>query len=243
MLYEVITSLGELAAGIAHEINQPIQNISLSAEGINYELEESDFDKAYLKQSVNEIFEDIHRARDIIDHIRLFSSGQKDEVFEEFSISDCVRSAMTMIGRQYQNHQIQLKLDLADDIPHVHGNPHKFEQVIYNLLSNAKDAVEERCLKEDGVNKSIIIRTYQKDKQLVLEVSDNGVGIDANRFTDIFLPFVTSKQLGKGTGLGLSISYTIIKEMGGSIQVKSEVGKGTSMFVILEPETKESSKK
>ncbi len=229
-----LTSLGELAAGIAHEINQPIQNISLSAEGIKYELaEEEGGDKGYIKKSVDEIFEDIVRVRQIVDHIRIFSSGQKDEVEEEFDVSECVRAATSMIGSQYANHQISLSMNLSDDLPCVLGNPHRLEQVIHNLLSNAKDAVEERKATDSSLKMAIGIETYFKDEHVYLKINDNGTGIAAERKTDIFLPFVTSKQLGKGTGLGLSISYSLIKEMRGRIEVESQPGKGTAMVVIL----------
>ncbi len=228
-----LTSLGELAAGIAHEINQPMQNISLSTESIKYELAEEDPNKGFINQSVNEIFEDIVRVRQIVDHIRIFSSGQKDEVEEEFSVSECVKSAVSMIGNQYANHHIKLQIDLVDNPPLVLGNPHRLEQVIHNLLSNARDAVEERKQQDEDLQMEVKIRTHADEKQVYLEIEDNGIGIASNRKTDIFLPFVTSKQLGKGTGLGLSISYSLIKEMNGRIEVESLHGKGTRMVVVL----------
>ncbi len=228
-----LSSLGELAAGIAHEINQPIQNISLSAEGIQFEMMEENPDQKFIKQSVSEIFEDIVRVRDIVDHIRVFSSGQKETVFESFSVSDCVESAISMIQRQYQNHNINLQLNLDYKVPEVLGNPHKVEQVIHNLLSNARDAVEERFEKDPNFKKEISIRTGFENKEVYIEVRDNGIGIPQNKKTDIFLPFVTSKQLGKGTGLGLSISYSLMNEMKGRIEVKSRVMDGTSMKVII----------
>ncbi len=228
-----LTSLGELAAGIAHEINQPVQNISLSAESIKYELMEEQADKGFLNKSVDEIFEDIVRVRQIVDHIRIFSSGQKDEVEEEFDVSECVRAATSIIGSQYANHHISLAMHLSDNLPCVLGNPHRLEQVIHNLLSNAKDAVEERRQKEADLKMQVVIETYYQNENVYLCIKDNGVGISHNRKTDIFLPFVTSKQLGKGTGLGLSISYSLIKEMRGRIEVESEPGKGTTMLVIL----------
>ncbi len=228
-----LTSLGELAAGIAHEINQPIQNISLSAESIKYELAEEDKNIEFLNLSVNEIFEDIIRVRQIVDHIRIFSSGQKDEVEEEFDVSECVKAAISMIGNQYANHHISLQLNLSDSLPCVLGNPHKLEQVIHNMLSNAKDAVEERKAREENLKMAICIETDFLDENVVLKIIDNGIGIAVNRRTDIFLPFVTSKQLGKGTGLGLSISYSLVKEMRGRIEVEGVEGEGTVMNVVL----------
>jgi signal transduction histidine kinase len=228
-----LSSLGELAAGIAHEINQPIQNISLSAEGIKFELNEENPDQRFLRQSVGEIFEDIVRVREIVDHIRVFSSGQKESVYERFSVSDCVSSAVSMISRQYQNHNIHLNLLLHQQVPDVIGNPHKVEQVIYNLLSNARDAVEDRFFKDDKHHKEITLKTGVDKNEVFIEVRDNGIGIPREKKTDIFLPFVTSKQLGKGTGLGLSISYSLVNEMNGRIEIKSRVMEGTVMKVIF----------
>ncbi|MGQ1787556.1 MULTISPECIES: tetratricopeptide repeat-containing sensor histidine kinase [unclassified Saccharicrinis] len=228
-----LSSLGELAAGIAHEINQPIQNISLSAEGIQFELEEEVPDQNYVKKSVGEIFEDIARVREIVDHIRVFSSGQKESVYERFSVSDCVGSAVSMLRRQYQTHNIDLRLSLNNGIPDILGNPHKVEQVIHNLLSNARDAVSEREMGETGFKKQILIETGSEGDEVFIKLMDNGVGIPHEKQTDIFLPFVTSKQLGKGTGLGLSISYSLVKEMKGRIEVQSRVKDGTIMKVIF----------
>ncbi len=228
-----LSSLGELAAGIAHEINQPIQNISLSTESIKYELEEKEPDHGFLNKSVNEIFEDIVRVREIVDHIRVFSSGQKESVLEQFSVSECVESAISMIQRQYINHNINLKLDLDSTVKLVLGNPHKVEQVIHNLLSNARDAVEERQQKDEHHTKEISIKTGNNKEEVFIEVRDNGIGIPQDKKTDIFLPFVTSKKLGKGTGLGLSISYSLVNEMNGRIEVRSRVMEGTVMRVIF----------
>lgn len=228
-----LSSLGELAAGIAHEINQPIQNISLSAEGIKFELEEKDPDQKFVEQSVTEIFEDIVRVKEIVDHIRVFSSGQKESVYERFSVSDCVLSAISIISRQYQTHNINLQLKLDKKVKDVIGNPHKVEQVIHNLLSNARDAVDERLSKEENHQKQITIETGVENDEVFIAVRDNGIGIPLGKQTDIFLPFVTSKLLGKGTGLGLSISYRLVKEMNGRIEVQSRVMEGTRMRVVL----------
>ncbi|GAF01480.1 tetratricopeptide repeat protein [Saccharicrinis fermentans] len=228
-----LSSLGELAAGIAHEINQPIQNISLSAEGIQFELMETTPDHAFVKKSVGEIFEDIVRVREIVDHIRIFSSGQKETVYEWFSVSECVNAAISMIRRQYQNHNIDLQLQLSHEVPDLMGNPHKVEQVIHNLLSNARDAVDERERKNPDFKKQIVIETGYEANEVFIKVRDNGAGIPHDKQTDIFLPFVTSKQLGKGTGLGLSISYSLVKEMNGRIEVQSRVMDGTIMKVIF----------
>ncbi len=228
-----LSSLGELAAGIAHEINQPIQNISLSAEGIKFELMESQPNPLFIQQSTDEIFEDIVRVREIVDHIRIFSSGQKEDVQELFSLSECVNAAMSMIGRQYRNHHIQVQLNLDADIPQMVGNPHKMEQIIHNLLSNARDAVNQMQDKNPALKKEIVIETGSENGFVFIKVRDNGVGIPYQKRTDIFLPFVTTKPLGKGTGLGLSIAYRLTQEMSGRIEVQSRVMDGTIMKAVF----------
>ncbi|TKG94067.1 tetratricopeptide repeat protein [Puteibacter caeruleilacunae] len=229
-----LSSLGELAAGIAHEINQPLQNISLSAESIGLILKDKDPDMDYMDQSCREILEDIQRSKDIVDHIRVFSYGQKEEISEEFSVNSCISDAMSMMERQYANHGILLDFDADEDIQMVLGNPHKLEQVVINLITNARDAVEEKERKSgEYFAKEIHIKTSNVGKYVSIDVKDNGVGISKEKQTDIFLPFVTSKSKGQGTGLGLSISHGIIKDMHGQIEVESESGKGTLMRILI----------
>ena len=224
-----LTSLGELAAGLAHEINQPMQNISLSAEAINDELSETDPNTGFVKKTAKGIFDDIDRVRRIVDHIRIFSSGQKEEVIELFSPDEVIPDALKMVQQQLINHGITLKDNRNAATARISGNPHKFEQVILNLLSNARDALDGITGKE----KIIAITTAVADQSLIVEISDNGIGIEQNKLTDIFLPFYTTKRLGQGTGLGLSIAHGIIKQMNGRIIPESKVGEGTLMKIII----------
>jgi len=224
-----LTSLGELAAGLAHEINQPMQNISLSAEAICDELEEQIPDAGFVKKTARGIFDDIERVKRIVDHIRIFSSGQKEEVNERFSPDEVILDVIKMMQQQLINHGITLKDYRSASTARISGNPHKFEQVILNLLSNARDAVDGITGKE----KIVTISTAITDMSLIVEVADNGSGIDSNKLTDIFLPFYTTKKLGQGTGLGLSIAHGIIKQMNGSIVPESKLGEGTKMKIII----------
>ena len=224
-----LTSLGELAAGIAHEINQPLQNISLSIESIDLEMKEIKSDKEYINKTVKEIYEDIKRISKIIDHIRIFSSGQKDEILDEFSINTSIENAISMMNNQFLEYGIKVNVDLDDDICPVPGNPYKYEQVVLNLLANAKDAV----LEKENYERIINVKTYQTKGEVVLEVEDNGIGIKTEEQTNIFVPFYTTKEINKGSGLGLSISYGIIKEMNGNIDFESKYHKGTTIRVII----------
>jgi signal transduction histidine kinase len=224
-----LTSLGELAAGIAHEINQPIQNISLSSEIIRDELSANDYNKKFVQKTVNGIFDDIDRIRGIIDHIRIFSSGQKEGIIEYFNPDTVIADSLKMIRQQMINRGIILKEEYNAGSVLLLGNPHKFEQVIINLLSNSRDALAEKADKA----KNIEIYTSIKENLLIVEIFDNGLGINPDKLTDIFLPFYTTKKLGQGTGLGLSIAHGIIAQMNGRIIPDSQLNEGTTMRIEL----------
>ncbi|MDO9578429.1 MAG: tetratricopeptide repeat protein [Candidatus Cloacimonadales bacterium] len=211
-----LSSLGEMAAGIAHEINQPLQNISLSAESMEIELNEKKLDNKYLRQKLKYIYEDIDRIKTISEHISTFSSEQKNEITEKFCLNESVKNAVSMIKKQFEKNNVELQIDLKDDLSKIEGNLYKFEQVVLNLLSNAKDAVLED---ENNSQKQVVVRSNETDSEVFLEVEDNGIGISQSVKTNIFLPFFTTKKFGEGTGLGLSIAYGIIKEMNGKIEL------------------------
>jgi two-component system, NtrC family, sensor kinase len=225
-----LTSLGELAAGISHEINQPLQNINFTTENLFLENTEDLLSGDILKNNLKEILEDIGRIRKIIDHVRDFSRIQKDETAEVFNVNDSVNNALSMTKKMYSKAQINTKLSLQSNISEITGNPYKFEQVILNLLSNAKDAVEHNSAEKD---KHIILSTHEHNSKIIISVKDNGMGISEQDYAKIFLPFYTKKKPGKGTGLGLSISYGIIKEMGGFISVNSVPGTGTEFNITI----------
>ena len=140
----------------------------------------------------------------------------------------------------YEKNDIKIDFDLSEDINSVLGNPFKYEQVVLNLLTNAKDAIEEKSQNKDinlNFEKKIQLRSYNKNENVIFEIEDNGVGIEEEVLDKIFQPFYTSKEIGRGTGLGLSISYGIIKEMKGTISVTSKKGVGTK-FAISIPKIK-----
>jgi len=129
-----------------------------------------------------------------------------------------------MIGKQLSIDDIKVKLELDENLPLILAHNNRMEQVLFNLVANARDAISLK--KED--DKSITIRTFQKNDSVLLEVTDTGVGIPDEFKEKIFDPFFTTKEVGKGMGLGLSIIYGIVKDYGGDIVVLSEEGKGTT---------------
>ena len=142
-----------------------------------------------------------------------------------------------MILEQFKHLEIELELELEQKLPSIVGNTFQFEQVIINLLANAKDALlDKKNRHEDHFAMTIGIKTQQTDQKLIVEVSDNGIGIQNEDKNKIMLPFYTTKEEGKGTGLGLTICYQIIKEMGGIIDVSSEELGGTKVKIILDPQ-------
>ena len=230
-----MAGLGEMASGIAHEINQPLNTISMAMDNILSEIATDEkMETGYLQKKSDKIFENITRIRNIIDHIRVFSRGHDDYILSGFDLNSSIRNALSMVGEQFKHHAIDLRLALHDQLPKVTGNTYKFEQVILNLLSNAKDALLEKEARQDiPFEKSIEIRSFAENQVIIVEVSDNGIGIDEKNINQVTLPFYTTKDPGKGTGLGLSVSYQIIKEMSGTMEFSSSPSQGTTIRIIL----------
>jgi PAS domain S-box-containing protein len=230
-----LESLGKLAAGIAHEINQPLAGISMGLDNISLKLSSSKATEEYLRQKIEALFQHIERIKHIIEHIRTFSREQTPLEIEPVNVNAVCRNAVSLVHTQYQNHHIAFTLNLDDTIGFVPGNSFKLEQVLLNLLTNAKDAVDA---KEQGnpsaaYQKQISLITCCDDDRIYLEVSDNGVGISEEALDSIFDPFFTTKGPAHGTGLGLSVSYGIIKDMRGDIRVESQPGEYTRMTISL----------
>ncbi|MDO9633919.1 MAG: response regulator [Paludibacter sp.] len=218
-----MANLGQMAAGMAHEINQPLNTISMVMDKILFEADKTNtIDIQYLKNKSNKIFENITRMRDIIDHIRVFSRTNVDYIPTNFNVNATIEKAVTMIKEQFKHLDIQLIFDFQEQIPPLLGNSHQFEQVIINLLVNAKDAlIEKKGIRDDFNNMEIKIKTYLDKKLLIVTVADNGTGITKKDLNSIMLPFYSTKEEGKGTGLGLSICYQIVQNMGGTIEIAS----------------------
>ncbi|MDP2339306.1 MAG: PAS domain S-box protein [Bacteroidota bacterium] len=235
-----MANLGEMASGIAHEINQPLNIISMVMDKILFETAKTEtINIEFLKNKSDKIFDNITRIRNIIDHVRAFSRGHDDFVLTAFYINSSIENATSMIMEQFKYLGINLNLQLDKNIPQIVGNTYKFEQVIVNLLTNAKDAVIEKKIKQEEFGEMIVeIKTYQENQFLIIEITDNGIGIDNDDVHNIMLPFYTTKDEGKGTGLGLSICYQIIKEMNGTIDITSDKVNGTKSKLVLDIQKK-----
>jgi PAS domain S-box-containing protein len=229
-----IESLGELAAGIAHEINQPLGIMSLSLENLHYKISANKVTPEYVANKFESIKSNISRIRKIVDHIRTFSRDSDSLSIEKLDVNNAINNSLLLIGAQYRNHNIDIRLNLEENIGFSIGSKLKFEQVILNLLSNAKHAIEEMDMITDSdYSKIIRISTNADGKMISILVEDNGIGITPENLTKVFAPFYTSKPVGVGTGLGLSIVYGIINEMKGEVSIDSKRNKFTKVKILL----------
>ena len=163
-----------------------------------------------------------------------FSPQCEGDLHSSFDLHECIRNAVSMISEQLSHCGIRLKLQFDQAIQPITGNTNRFEQVILNMLVNSKDAIEEKkkVLKDD-FRKSIRIKTCLEDHMIRIFVRDNGIGIREEDLEKVLMPFYSTKQQGHGTGLGLSISYGIIKDMHGTLVIKSKHTIGTTLKITL----------
>jgi len=240
---ERMAGIGELATGMAHEINQPLNTMSMAIDNILFAIESNTITENYLKGKIEKVFDNITRIQKIIDHVRTFSRDQEDFVQIPFDINTSINNCISMISEQMNHHDIKLSFKKSDEIPSVNGNIYRFEQVILNLLINSKDAIEEKKKNlGKSFRKKIDITSDYTDSRIIIEIKDNGTGIDQKNIDKVLLPFFTTKAPGQGTGLGLSISYGIIKELGGEIDVQSKPNQGTSVLIKIPVQESKSKK-
>ena len=233
-----LVSLGEMAAGVVHEINQPLSVISTTAGDISLRLIEGPLlSEEKLKHMMEDILAMVDRIDKTITHMRRFSRETSLEEGVLFSINEAVEMSVKLIGAQLENHGITLHLDLADDLPPISGHAHQIEQVVLNLIANARDALDEKAEHVAEISeRRITVRTrreVQGKGWVIIEVEDNGIGMDMDTMARIFEPFFTTKEADWGTGLGLSISYAIAKDHGGHIACESRREEGTVFRVRL----------
>ena len=235
-----LTSLGEMASGIAHEIYQPINNIGLIVDKLLMNASKNKWScEKEIKSKSEKIFENVLRVQTIIDNIRSFTSTDNNYVSSVLNVNKSIRNALLMISEKCKNKFITLSFKEGEERLIVTGNIYKFEQVILNLIRNSIDALEEKkqinvqTLNTDGFEMKIQIHSYSLNDSVVVSVADNGIGIKENNIDYIMHPFYTTKESGKGTGLGLSISYGIIQEMNGDIKIKSDHINGTRVIITL----------
>ena len=227
-----MTTLGEMSAGIAHELNQPLNAIKMGSEFLEMMIEmKTPISDKERFQIVHEISSQVDRAEGIIRRLRDF--GRKtDFTREKIDINDPIVSVLDIIGRQLRLQNIDVQLQLTENLPAILAHHNRIEQVIFNLLTNARDAIN---LKEESTLRSnprtIVIRSYTEDERVVVSVSDTGIGIDPAVKDQIFEAFFTTKKMGEGMGLGLSITNGIVEDYGGKIHIESVEDQGTTFHL------------
>ncbi len=221
-----LASVGELAAGIAHEINNPVAVMVEEAGWMQDLLDEDETEsenKEEFRRSLNQIKLQGARCKQIT-HKLLSFARKTDPIPKKVDLNDVVNEAVALCGQRTRGGAVKLETVLSDDLPTVRVSPTEAQQVFINLINNAIDAVEPK-------GGSIQVKTRQEGNYVVVDVEDDGPGIPAYVLPRIFDPFFTTKQVGKGTGLGLSICYGIMKKIDGDITINTAEGSGTQFHV------------
>ncbi len=237
-----MTNLEKMSAGIAHEINQPLNAIKMGSEYLcmmserNEKIKDADYQTVLTGISTQ-----VSRAAEIIGRLKTFSR-KADFSREVIDINTCIYSVNKIIGRQIALQNINLELDLDASIPPVLAHNNRMEQVIFNLVTNARDAINERIEKFNDIEKGrITILTFSDNDKVGIVISDNGAGIEPDQMENIFESFFTTKEMGEGLGLGLPIIQGIVRDYNGTISVESKPQHQTSFKILFPAHAREKS--
>jgi PAS domain S-box-containing protein len=217
---EKMASIGLLAAGVAHEVNTPLTGISSYTQMLREQVGPADAKSELLEKIEKQAF----RAAKIINSLLNFSRAGRPEP-ESLDINKLVLDVLSLLEHQLEKSRIKVRKELALELPLVRGNENRLQQVFFNLILNARDAMPHGGW--------LTLATQADDDTVIVEVKDTGTGIKREHIKRIYDPFFTTKGIGRGTGLGLSVSYGILQEHGGGIFVDSVPGKGTTFQVAL----------
>ena len=217
-----LASLGEMAAGLAHELNNPLTGIlALSQLLTNSNL------PAEHKEDIECIYSEAKRAADIVKNVLLFARNKTGENGQS-SVNEVIKDVLRLREYEERTSNITVVTNLEENLPDIPLEKGQLQQVLLNLISNAEAAIKE--VNRPGI---ITVATQRVNNHVNITFSDNGCGIKKQIMPRIFDPFFTTKEIGKGTGLGLSICYSIIVKHGGKISVKSQVNEGTTFTIRM----------
>jgi histidine kinase len=231
-----MATLGEMATGIAHELNQPLSVIKTASSFFIKKINKKEpIENGILFKMLSKIDGNVDRAAKIINHMRQFAR-KSDMDLEKVQVNEVLQNAFEIFSQQLKLRGIKVVWDIEKDLPRINADASRLEQVFINLLLNARDAIEEKWGdRENGcIDKRIVLKTKFDRPFVVCTVCDSGKGVDRAIADKIFDPFFTTKEVGKGTGLGLSISYGIVKDCGGTIQVAPHGPEG-ACFILTFP--------
>jgi len=241
-----LASIGELAAGVAHELNQPLMVVRGITQLLNRQIGKGRIGIEEVSEQLEPVERNTKRMMNIINHLRTFSRQSKAE-FYPVDVNMVIEESFLMIGEQLRVRNIDVIKNLDPDLPKIKGDTNQLEQVVLNLITNARDAITGKNGDHSGDAQQeetieIVTSRIAADNNFVgIKVRDTGTGIEKKDLNSIFDPFYSTKEVGKGTGLGLSISYGIISDHNGKIEV-SETGPGGTTFSIHLPIFKEQEK-
>jgi two-component system NtrC family sensor kinase len=219
---EKLTALGEMAAGVAHEINNPLGGILLYS---NLVLEDIP-DDSNARENMRKIIHQTNRCKNIVQNLLDFARTPRGEMVS-LRVNEVVAAALDLVRNQSMFHGIEVDTRFAEDLPDVVGDPSLLEEVFLNLFINAADAMKE------GGGKLTIATRMGSNHFVMIRISDTGKGIDRECLPRIFEPFFTTKEPGQGSGLGLSIAYGVIRKHNGFIDVESVPDRGTTFIITL----------
>ena len=231
-----MATLGEMATGVAHELNQPLSVIKTASSFSIKKIDKNEpIESDILSNILLKIDSNVDRATRIINHMRQFAR-KSDMDLEKVDVNEVMNKAFEIFSQQLKLRGIEVQWHLETNLPRIYADPGRLEQVFINLLLNARDAIEEKWNYTDAKqeNKKITLKTKRNDQTVICKICDTGIGVPQAIIDKIFEPFFTTKEVGNGTGLGLSISYGIIKDCGGSIQVGSNKPNG-ACFILKFP--------
>ncbi|WP_280375816.1 PAS domain-containing sensor histidine kinase [Pseudomonas sp. BN515] len=227
-----MATLGEMATGLAHEMNQPLNVMRMAVANVLKRVASDEVQVDYLRDKLLRIEAQVQRAARIVDHMRVF--GRRSDVEQQlFDPREAVEGALSLLSEGLRGKGVDVRLALGEQRFAVRGFADQLEQVLINLMVNARDAMLGKKEKEPDFAPSILVGLESRGAWVELRVEDNGGGIDPRLLEKIFEPFFTTKPVGKGTGLGLSVSYGIVQQMGG--RLSAENGAEGACFRIALP--------
>lgn len=218
-------SIGTLAAGIAHEVGNPLASISALVQ-----VAQRSTTDPFISEKLGLVKSQVTRISKIIRDLVDFSRPSNYELLMT-DINENIKEAVeiTKVGTKAKN--IDFEIDLTENIPSLPLIADQIQQVFVNILLNAVDAIQEK--KDDTSRNKIVVKSFIEDESVIINFTDTGPGIPESNYTKVFEPFFTTKKQGKGTGLGLWVSYGIVKSFQGDIKIKSSLGSGTSFIINL----------
>jgi signal transduction histidine kinase len=219
-----MAAIGTLTSGIAHELNNPLNNILLTAEAMKEEL--AKLNQGELAEMADDILSESERASEIVRDLLDFARSERPSL-EEINVGELLQQTLRLVSNQAAVANIEVEVRIEEGIPSIYGERRSLQQVFLNLFVNAIQAMP------NGGTLTVRAHKVPGTRDVAVVVSDTGVGIPSEYLSRIFDPFFTTKEVGRGTGLGLTVAYGIVEKHGGKIEVESQVGRGTTFTVVL----------